>query len=113
MPKLNEIGVRLRVFTDPANNGGRRLTFAIPARLTGAYDLTHYQDAVRVSHVEVEIDNALALVAIADLESAWGEPMSYRDIRRALLVLWINGTRDCDPLRAATPATTIYRGQGL
>lgn len=93
--KLPEIGVRLRLFTNP-DVRGRRLSFAIRVRLTGAYDKTRYANGLRVSHVEIEIDSALAWVSIDQLENAWDEPLSYRDLRRALLVLWINGSRDAD-----------------
>lgn len=95
--KLQEISVRLRVHTTSS-----RASFAIPVRLTGAYDTAHCGKVlgVRLYHVEIVIEDpardyrVTAWVPIGDLENAWRtarlpiaaprdpDPLDQRDARR-------------------------------
>ncbi len=85
---LLTIGVRMRLAARHS-----RISFAVPVELTGQYEIA--ADG-RISFVEVRLHGTMhcAWVPLADLETAWEEPLDYWTLRRALLVEWINAKRD-------------------
>ena len=90
---LYELPIRLRLFTANQDKDFAA-SYAVPIELTGYYDVSVDNGRTFITAIEIKLGDAISWVRPDDLEEAhnYGGPIDYWQLRRALLVKWINGT---------------------